>query len=355
MATKSILITGGCGFVGSNLALAFARRGDAVTALDNLSRHGSDLLRQRIEAHGVRFVRGDIRNTEDLQAFGSHDVMIECSAEPSVLAGTQGDDAAYVVSNNLGGALNCFEWARATETPVIFLSSSRVYPYDRINALPFDEQETRFELRGCGTGYGPDGLDPDFPMAGARSLYGATKWAAEIMLQEYAQQYDLPACINRCGVIAGPWQLGKVDQGVFTYWLVRHMARRSLSYIGFGGAGKQVRDLLHIDDLAELVLLQADRISTFRGDCFQAAGSSLAHLSLQETTALCRKLTGQEIAMGADPLSRPADVRWLKLDNRRTTECLGWEPRRDAATILRDIHAWLQEYPDYLQMLAGGA
>ena len=86
-------------------------------------------------------------------------------------------------------------------------------------------------------------------LAGARTLYGATKLAAEHLLAEY----DVPWVVNRCGVIAGPWQMGKVDQGVFTYWALAHHFGRDLRYIGYGGTGKQVRDLLHVDDLVELV------------------------------------------------------------------------------------------------------
>ena len=90
-------------------------------------------------------------------------------------------------------------------------------------------------------------------MGGARTLYGATKLAAELLIEEYAAAFDLRAAIDRCGVIAGPWQMGKVDQGVFAWWLLSHLFRRPLSYIGYGGTGKQVRDLLHIDDLVDLV------------------------------------------------------------------------------------------------------
>ena len=352
MAT--VLITGGCGFIGSNLAVAFRRRGDRVIALDNLSRRGSEILQTRILQAGAEFVRGDIRNPKDLeQVEGPIDLMIECSAEPSVLVGIDGNDAEFMVQNNLVGSLHCFEFARKRKAAVIFLSTSRIYPYDVLNRQAYREEATRFSPAQAGAGFGPEGVGLDFPMDGARSLYGATKLASEIMLQEYSRQYDLPAVITRCGVVAGPWQLGKQDQGVFTYWLVSHLLKRPLAYIGFGGQGKQVRDLLHVDDLVDLVLRQAERIGEFRGEVLPAGGSAFSSLSLQEATDVCQRLTGHRIPVSAQPENRPADVIWFLTDNRRTTERLGWKPSRDAETILRDIRDWLLAHPDLTAAIFG--
>lgn len=349
-----ILITGGCGFIGSNLAVAFRERGDEVTVFDNLSRRGSELLCRRVEAAGARFVRGDIRTAANLDKVPGTDLMIECSAEPSVLVGAEGKDARFMVENNLVGALNCFEWAREKQAAVVFLSTSRVYPYGAINAKKYAEAETRFVPAEESAGFGPQGISPDFPLDGARSLYGATKLAGEIMLQEYSRQYGLPALIDRCGVVAGPWQLGKVDQGVFTYWLANHHFGKPLKYIGFGGRGKQVRDLLHIDDLVRLVQAQADRIGEFRGEVFHAGGGTVANLSLRETTDLCREITGREVPVTETTEERPADVVWYVTDNRRTTDVFGWAPVRDARTILKDTHDWLREHEDAFRSVFGG-
>ena len=349
-----ILITGGCGFIGSNLAVAFRARGDRVTVFDNLSRRGSELLCERVKAAGAEFVHGDIRNPADLDKVAGAGLMIECSAEPSVLVGTEGKDARFMVENNLVGALNCFEWAREKRAAVIFLSTSRVYPYGAINGKKYAETETRFVPAEESTGFGPHGIAPDFPLDGARSLYGATKLAGEIMLQEYSRQYDLPTLINRCGVVAGPWQLGKVDQGVFTFWLANHHFGKPLRYIGFGGRGKQVRDLLHIGDFVRLVQTQANRIGEFRGEVFHAGGGTVANLSLRETTALCREITGREVPVAETEEERPADVVWYVTDNRRTTDVFGWAPARDARTILQDTHDWLRGHEDAFRSVFGG-
>jgi len=144
----NIIITGGCGFVGSNLAVALRLKGYRVMCFDNLCRRGSGLLCQRIQEYGCSFIHGDIRDPSDLQRCkGDFLVLIDASAEPSVLVGCHGRDALYVVHNNLTGSVNCFEWCRGRHLPVIFLSTSRVYPYDRINALSYNELPEAFSLQ----------------------------------------------------------------------------------------------------------------------------------------------------------------------------------------------------------------
>ena len=346
---KHILITGGCGFVGSHLAVDLVARGYRVTVLDNLSRRGSEiLLKKRILPHGIQFIRGDVRDPKDLGKLkGVFSLMIECSAEPSVLAGTRGEEARHLLEVNLQGAIHCFEWARERYVPVIFLSTSRVYPFDRLNVFRYRETKTRFELlKGC-PGVGARGVSTEMPLQGIRSLYGASKLCAELILREYAAQYDLPAIINRCGVIAGPWQLGKIDQGVFTFWLARHYFKKPLKYIGFGGAGKQVRDLLHVKDFAELIAKQVRCLLTdkpvCRGEVFNVGGSSRVNLSLCEATGICEKLTGNSLGIGSVPENRAADVIWYVTDNGRTERFFGWKPQRSAENILEDTFLWLKD------------
>ena len=348
--TKRILITGGCGFVGSNLAVDLMTRGYEVTVLDDLSRRGTEiLLEKRILSQGVKFVRGDVRNPGDLSKLKEvFALLIECSAEASVLVGTQGQNARRLLDINLQGAINCFEWARERRVPVLFLSSSRVYPYDKLNACRYRETETRFDLaEGC-EGVSPRGVQVEMPLQGIRSLYGASKLCAELILREYAAQYDLPAIINRCGVIAGPWQLGKVDQGVFTFWLAHHYFKKPLKYIGFGGMGKQVRDLLHVQDLAELVAKQVQCLigdkPGYRGEVFNVGGSSYSNLSLREATDICEQLTGNSMAIGSVLEPRLADVIWHITDNGKTEQVFGWEPQRSSRKILEDTFHWLKDH-----------
>lgn len=346
-------MTGGAGFVGSALALAVRRRWpDAtVVAFDNLRRRGSELNLPRLRAAGVEFVHGDIRSAADLAPFADRlDLLLECSAEPSVLAG-YGGDPSYVVDTNLGGTVHCLEVARRSGAAFLFLSTSRVYPIAALNAIATREGATRFEIDEAQTmpGISRDGIAEAFPLDGARSIYGATKLASELLIEEYRAAFGLRTLVNRCGVLAGPWQMGKVDQGVFSLWIARHLAGGTLTYNGWGGTGKQVRDLLHIDDLTDLVLAQLDRLDTLAGSTFNVGGGPGCSLSLQETTALARELTGRAIAITPVPEIRTADVKLYVTDNSRVTAATGWRPTRTPRDILHDLHAWMVGHGEALR------
>lgn len=339
-----ILITGGCGFIGSSVAVKLAGMGHRVTCFDNLLRRGSEILLNRIREHGCTFVHGDVRNSEDFAKLKEgQTLLIECSAEPSVLVGSQGHEARGLINTNLLGSVNCFEYARTYHLPVIFLSTSRVYPYDKLNSFAFEERETRFEYADQKPGISFAGVSVEFPLNGYRSLYGATKLSSEYLLQEYSKNFGIPSIVNRCGVVSGPWQLGKADQGVFAFWLAHHYFKKDLSYIGFGGKGRQVRDLLHIDDLVDLTLKQIERVGSHFGTVFNVGGGRPSNLSLMETTAHCRRITGNTIPVSSDPHDRPADVRWYVTDNGATGEEFSWKPERNPEAILSDIHSWMRK------------
>ena len=148
MRFGSILITGGAGFVGASLSLFLKQSfpGVSVTALDNLSRRGSELNLPRLRESEVDFLHGDVRCPEDLQKCSDFDLLIDCSAEPSVQAGAN-SSPRFVLNANLLGTINCLEEARERGAASLFLSTSRVYPIARLNELPFAESESRFEWR----------------------------------------------------------------------------------------------------------------------------------------------------------------------------------------------------------------
>jgi CDP-paratose 2-epimerase len=343
---RRVLITGGAGFVGGNLAIALAERHPdwELVAYDSLHRRGSELNLPRLKAAGVAFVHGDVRDLDDLLAVGPVDALVECSAEPSVLAGV-GGSPDFVVRTNLFGAYHCLELARRHDAQVVFLSTSRVYPVAAQEALRYEEAETRCELADDQDvpGASAAGISEAFPLDGARSLYGATKLSAELLIAEYRATYDLKAVVDRFGVIAGPWQMGKVDQGVFTYWMLAHVLDRPLRYLGYGGSGKQVRDLLHVDDLVDLVEEQLGDPAGWDGRVLNVGGGRDVSLSLLETTALCRELTGREIAVEASTETRPGDVRLYLSDCGKLFEHTKWRPRRDARQILQDTLTWITE------------
>lgn len=346
-----ILITGGAGFVGSNIAIEFAKDGkDDITVIDNLRRRGSELNIPRLKENGVEFIHGDIRNKEDFDTIGKADIMIECSAEPSVLAGFD-SSPEYLLHTNILGTINCLEYARKCRSDIIFLSTSRIYPMKTINNLNFIEKKTRFVFSDVQStpGVSSRGYTEDFPLNGPRTLYGTTKLASELLIQEYIDTYKIRGVINRCGVLTGSWQMGKVDQGFVVLWMAKHYYQKPLSYIGFGGNGKQVRDILHIKDLYNLLEIEIDNIDLHNGEIYNVGGGLERSISLLELTKLCQKYTGNKIPIENIFEDRTGDIRIYITDNSKVTEKTGWKPKITIDQTMEDIYNWIKDNSELLR------
>jgi len=348
----NILVTGGAGFVGSSLCIRLKEKYPDyhITAFDNLKRRGSELSLSDFRERGISFIHGDIRNAEDLEAAGLFDVLVEASAEPSVLAGLE-NSPEYIINNNLYGSINCFNACLKRNARLVFLSTSRVYPIEAIESANYTESDLRYNFSENQTteGITERGISEKLPLTGARSFYGATKLSSEIFIQEYAAFYGLSCAITRFGVIAGPRQMGKTDQGVATLWVARHLWKKPLRYIGYGGKGKQVRDILHIDDAIDLIDYQIHEPALFSGRIYNAGGGLANSLSLLEMTNLCERITGNKITIGSEPVTRPADLRIYITDNTTITTETNWHPRRDTNTVFEDIYQWLKKNENSLK------
>ena len=347
-----ILVTGGAGFIGSTLCLQLKNKypGYTIIAFDNLKRRGSELSLADFKRNDIRFVHGDIRNMEDILAVGKFNVLIDASAEPSVMAGLD-SDPTYVINNNLYGSINCFNACLKYNAKLIFLSTSRVYPINSIENANYIEGPTRFSFDSFQTteGISTKGISEKLSLEGARSFYGTTKLASELFIQEYAAFYRLQASITRFGVIAGPRQMGKTDQGVATLWMAKHFWKQPLKYIGYGGTGKQVRDILHVDDLVALIDMQIHNIEKFENKIYNAGGSMRNSVSLLEMTALCERITGNKITIESLPDTRQADLRIFITDNDRIEQETGWIPKKSVETTFQDIYSWIRENEEQLK------
>ncbi len=347
---KNILLTGGAGFVGSSLALYVQKRwkGCRVICFDNLIRKGSSLNVQRLKDNGIQFIRGDIRDKKKLFSLPKIDCLAECSAEPSVTAAYH--DPNYTVETNLFGTVNCLELARRDKADFIFLSSSRIYPIEPMNDIPFTESATRYDWKKTakGLGYSHQGIRENFPLDGVRSLYGATKLCSEHIAQEYFAMFGIKGVVNRIGVIAGPWQMGRVDQGVVGFWTARHKFGGKLSYIGYGGSGKQLRDAVHIDDVCGLIFYQMRNISKVHGKIFNAGGGRRNTFSLYELTGLVQRITGSRIPIAEFAEERKSDVRIYITDNSAVKAVIGWSPKRNLEDIVRDVNFWIDAHKSKL-------
>lgn len=351
---ERILVTGGAGFVGSNIAIRLkqSRTDIEVIALDNLSRDGAALCLSRLHDAGVGFVHGDVRVLDDIQSVGPVDWLIECSAEPSVHAG-YGASPQYLIQTNLLGAINCLEHLRQSGGRMIFLSSSRIYPIAGLRGLPLSDTGSRLDIEdgATGEGWSANGISEAFPLDGVRSMYGATKLSAELLIQEYVGMYGLQVVINRCGVLAGPWQFGKVDQGFVALWVARHVFKGDLAYMGFGGAGRQVRDIMHVDDLFDLIEIQMARIDEVSGTVYNIGGGRDISVSLSELTDLCEEISGNSLSIAAHPETRDADIPYYVTDYSFAEQSLAWRPKRDVRTLVSDVHEWLVSEQDQLRKI----
>jgi CDP-paratose 2-epimerase len=349
-----IVVTGGAGFVGSSLCLALKQKYPDydIFAFDNLKRRGSELNLPDLLQNNIAFIHGDIRNVEDISAVEKFDVLIEASAEPSVMAGLN-SDPSYVINNNLFGSIHCFNACLKHNAKLIFLSTSRVYPIQTIENAVYTEEETRFVFSPDQNqkGISDAGISEGLSLEGARSFYGTTKLASELFIKEYSEFYGLKAAVTRFGVIAGPRQMGKTDQGVVTLWMAKHYWKQSLKYIGYGGTGKQVRDILHIEDLVDLVDLQIHNIDLFTGRIYNAGGGVENSASLQEMTAICEKITGNKIKIDTEKETRPADLRMYVTDNSKITKETGWKPKKNVEQVFEDIYHWIKDNEQQLEAI----
>jgi CDP-paratose 2-epimerase len=349
-----VLVTGICGFVGSQLSEALLGRFSdlEIVGIDNLSRRGSELNFARLKRLGCQVQHGDIRLSEDLDELPRVDWVLDCAAIPTVLAGLNGG-AAQLVGHNLIGTLNLLEKCRRDRAGLVILSSSRVYSIQALNALPLVRTDRRLEVdpRAPGpAGFSAAGVAESFSTEAPVSLYGATKLASEIMAVEYGQAFGFPVRINRCGVIAGPGQFGRIDQGIFSYWIYQWIQGKPLNYIGYGGEGLQVRDFISPQDLAALIALQLEKPALAAPSILNVGGGKDRSLSLRELSMFCERALSTRREIGSTPETRPYDIPYYVTDCQAVTRHWSWRPQEPAEATLEAIVRWARDHVDQLAL-----
>jgi CDP-paratose 2-epimerase len=351
-----ILITGICGFVGSTLARAFLESTDnlCITGVDNFIRAGSELNRSELARLGVKVFHGDLRCQSDVEALPAADWVIDCAANPSVLAGADGQTGSrQLMEHNLVGTIHLLEWCKAVKAGFIMLSTSRVYACEPLAKLPVEVVDRAFRLAdggGLPAGISSEGITEDFSTQPPLSLYGASKLASEILALEYGANCGFPVWLNRCGVMAGAGQFGRADQGIFAYWINSYLRRAPLRYIGFGGQGHQVRDCLHPRDLAPLLQKQMTAgTDTTRPRVVNVSGGRASAMSLRQLTEWCDARFGPH-SVASDPRPRAFDLPWVVLDASRAQRVWDWVPQTAPLAILEEVAAHAEANPDWLQL-----
>jgi len=327
-----------------------------LTGFDNLSRPGSEAQRAGLRRLGIRLIHGDLRCQSDVDALPEVDWIVDCAANPSVLAGADGKTSSrQLMEHNLTGTLNMLERCQRTKAGFALLSTSRVYAIEPLASLPVTVRDGAFQpllADGAPLGFSAAGIAESFTTAAPISLYGASKLASEALALEYGATFDFPVWINRCGVMAGAGQFGRPDQGIFAYWLNSHLRRKPLRYIGFDGLGHQVRDCLHPRDLLPLVKLQfAEARNTTKPRLINVSGGLGSAMSLRQLQAWCDARFGSH-AVASDARPRRFDLPWVVLDSRLAWETWGWQPVTGTPAILEEIARHAETHPDWLETSA---
>jgi len=328
-----VLITGGCGFVGTNLAIFLNSKGFNVNCLDNLSRKGSRYNLKLLRNNKIKNYNFDIYNYKKIQKLPKYDLIVDCCAEAAVEISKKDIDS--VINTNFLGTLNILKKAKKDKSKIIFLSTSRVYPIKDINNI-IKKKIIYSKIKIKKTFAENDNL------RGPKTIYGLTKLSSEMLIEEFAYAFNLKFIINRCGVISGPLQFGKQDQGFVSLWIWSHLRKKKMKYIGYGGFGNQVRDVLHIDDLCELVNLQIRKIKKINNQIFTVGGSKKSYTSLRQLTHICEKITKNKIKFDKVTKTSIYDIPYFITNNNLVTKTYGWKPKRNILKVVSDTFLWLK-------------
>jgi CDP-paratose 2-epimerase len=355
----SILITGACGFVGSRIlrTLREQRPSWQLHGLDNFCRPGSERNRLEMKALGVSLRHADVRAASDFETLPAVDWIIDAAANPSVLAGVDGTTSSrQVLEHNLGGTINMLEHCRRVGAGFVLLSTSRVYGIQALQQIPLCTRGEHFEVdtsKPLPTGTSEHGVGEGFSVTPPLSLYGTTKKCSEDLALEYASAFNMPVWINRCGVMAGAGQFGRADQGIVAYWIHSWRERRGLKYLGFGGQGHQVRDVLHPDDLAMLLIKQIEcNEASTKPRLANVGGGMASAFSLAELSAWCQQRFGYEIPVQRSGEDRPFDLAWIVLDDTQARAAWEWQPQKTRDLVFEEVAQFAESNADWMRVSA---
>lgn len=354
-----ILIIGGAGFVGSQMAVYLQQMGYKVSVMDNLARRGSEINISEFRRRNIAFYHGDVRTQESFNELPRNiDVICYTAAQPSVVYGYT--NPMFDINNNALGTINCLEFVRAHGCGMIFWSTNKVYSGDRINHLPCIEGNTRWNwdrekaiIDSVTLPPGADleyGISENFSIDGNQhSIYGLTKVMGDLACQEYSYAFKVPIVINRFSCLAGPGQFGKTEQGWVAWFAIAHHFNLPLQIIGWGG--KQVRDVLFIGDVCRLIELEIKNMENLSGQVFNIGGGKNNTLSLIEALNLLESIYGHRVTTQVDETPRKGDQCIYISDIRKIQAILGWQPEIKIKDGYQQILEWVETNETWLRPL----
>lgn len=340
---ERLLITGGCGFIGTNLADHFAQRGYRVTVLDNLSRRGAiENLRYLREKHpAIAFVHADIRT--DLQTLRQEvsgaDAIFHFASQVAVTTSWQNPKEDFEI--NALGTLNLLEAMRSQKVNPAFLYASTNKVYGGMEDIAVELVANQYVYRDL-----PEGIS-ESRLLDFHSPYGCSKGASDQYVRDYARMYGLRTVVMRQSCIYGPRQFGITDQGWVAWFMVAACGGQPLTIYG---NGKQTRDILYVTDLARAYELALENIGTISGQIFNIGGGRKNMLSVLELIQYLEKELGQKIPYAfAD--WRPGDQPCYISDIQKAQDVLGWKPDVSPKEGLKHLLTWVKSHLNEFRQL----
>jgi CDP-paratose 2-epimerase len=330
-----MLITGGAGFIGSNAVHRFLQRGAQVTIYDNLSRRGSisnlAWLRAQHGADSFRLIQADLREADRLaEAARGQDVILHYAGQVTVTTSVQNPRGDF--EDNALGTFNALEAARLSGSNPIFMYSSTNKVYGGMEHIGLVETATRYAYRDH-----PHGISEDFPLD-FHSPYGCSKGTGDQYVRDYARIYGLRTVVFRQSSIYGPRQFGIEDQGWIAWFIIAAVTGKPITIYG---DGKQVRDVLYIEDLLDAYETAIAKIDQTAGQVFNIGGGANNTLTIwTETGPLLESLLGRPVPIGRSDW-RPGDQRICVMDISKAQSVLGWSPKTSAADGVAKLYQWV--------------
>ena len=335
----NIVITGGCGFIGSSLCFYLKKKikNVKIVSIDNLSKSYSRFNLKKLKKIGIKNYKINISNKKLINKINfKSDIIIDCSAEPAVE--TSREKSSDVLNSNLVGTINILEKCRKDNSKIIFLSSSRVYP--------IKESYNKFKKYKKKT---LDFFNEKTNIIGPKTLYGYSKLASEMLIEEYNYCYNIDYIINRFGLVTGEGQFGKVEQGLISLWLWRHFQNKKLEYKGYSGKGEQIRDVLFADDLCEIIFKQIKNFKIIKNEIFCIGGGTKSFISLLALTKVCEKITGNKINIGSNKHTSIYDIPYYVTSLKKIKKFYKWKPKENLTDGLFKIYKWMKNNKNMIQ------
>jgi CDP-paratose 2-epimerase len=347
--TERILVIGGAGFIGINLAERQLQLGRTVTILDDFSRRGSDLnaewLRREYATPKLRVVRADIRTDREIlqRAVAEADVVYHLAAQVAVTLSVT--DPRHDFEVNALGTFNVLDAARRCPVPPIVVYASTNKVYGKMSDVAVEPRGNRYAYRDL-----PHGVDETRPLE-FYSPYGCSKGAGDQYMLDFERIYGVPTVVFRQSCIYGPHQFGIEDQGWLAWFAICALRHDPVTIFG---DGRQVRDTLFVDDLNEAYELAVRNIDRTRGRAYNIGGGPANTLSLLELVTALRQDFQLPLTPGFSDW-RPGDQLVYVSDVRRAAEDFGWAPRTSPVEGLERMVRWLRENRALLDQFAAAA